>query len=238
MTLSELIAGVEAHEKTLTVFNADTAVVSAVREQFADRNVTVRAESTASGKPAAFVTLSEDGEVRTATSVTDLQRRRDAQDGPIGLDESHARPILDRLDDTMFTSWDPAQMVAASREIEDRAWRVGAGTLYAGFQSLSTLRGELPAYERLGSKNITIHAFASPDAEPPANRGFQLHVERADEIENSWFVVYDGDGVDENKCALLAEEREPRSFYGFWTYDPDTVDWIVDYLTAEYGVVE
>ena len=57
-------------------------------------------------------------------------------------------------------------------------------------------------------------------------------------------------------CALLAGERlqaqalksrleshyderiEPRSFYGFWTYDPDTVDWIVDYLETSYGLVE
>jgi DICT domain-containing protein len=142
------------------------------------------------------------------------------------------------MDETMFTSWSIEQMVAASREIEDRAWRVGEGSLHAGFQYLSTLRGELPVYERLGSKNLDVHAYAAPDEDPPEHEGFTLHIERAEEIEKSWFVVFDGDGVDENKCALLAEEREPRKFYGFWTYDPDTVDWIIDHLESTYGVLE
>ena len=248
MSLSELIAGVEEHEKTLTVFNADEDVVTAFRERFADRNVTVRPESTPSGKPGEFVTLSEDGEVLTATSITDLQRMLDDADVALGLGDSPYQPILDHMDETMFTSWSIEQMVAASREIEDRAWRVGEGSLHAGFQYLSTLRGELPVYERLGSKNLDVHAYAAPDEDPPEHEGFTLHIERAEEIERSWFVVFDGgasatpqetgDAVDENKCALLAEEREPRKFYGFWTYDPDTVDWIIDHLESTYGVLE
>ena len=238
MTLSELIAGVEAHEKTLTVFNADETVTTEFREQFADRNVTVTSDSTVSGKPGEFVTVSENGEVLTATSISDLQAMIADEETVIGLSESPYRPILEYMDETMFTSWSIDQMVAASREIEDRAWRIGQGQLHAGFQFLSTLRGELPVYERLGSKNLDVHAYAAPDEDPPANRGFTLHIERAEEIERSWFVVYDGNGVDDDKCALLAEERDPREFYGFWTYDPDTVDWIVDYLDSEYGVVE
>ncbi|WP_335999282.1 DICT sensory domain-containing protein [Halorientalis halophila] len=252
MSLSELIAGVEDYEKTLTVFNADSDVVAAFRERFADRNVTVERESTPSGKPGEFVTLSEDGEVVTATSITDLERMMADEHGTIGLSDSPYRPILDHLDETMFTSWSIDQMVAASREIEDRAWRVGDGSLHAGFQYLSTLRGELSVYERLASKNLDVHAYATPDEDPPATGGFTLHLERAQEIERCWFVVFDGGasattgGIDEAgdrdaddaKCALVAEEREPREFYGFWTYDPDTVDWIVDYLESTYGVLE
>jgi hypothetical protein len=34
---------------------------------------------------------------------------------------------------------------------------------------------------------------------------------------------------------LLAEEREPGGFYGFWSYDPETVDDVIDYLTERYG---
>jgi len=252
MSLSELIAGVEDHEKTLTVFNAAESVTASLRERFADRNVTVTGESTPSGKPGEFVTVSENGEVLTATSVSEFRATITDSETTIGVSDRPYRSILASLDETMFTSWSIDQMVAASREIEDRAWRVGEGQLHAGFQYLSTLRGELPVYERLGSKRLDVHAYATPDEDPPDNRGFTLHIERAAEIERSWFVVFDGGAsatsqpgatddvtaTDDNKCALLAEEREPRAFYGFWTYDPDTVDWILDYLNSTYGVVE
>jgi hypothetical protein len=32
--------------------------------------------------------------------------------------------------------------------------------------------------------------------------------------------------------------REESGFYGFWTYDPVTVDWILDHLRETYGLVE
>lgn len=65
-----------------------------------------------------------------------------------------------------------------------------------------------------------------------------IPVERSEEIERSWFVAYDGGGIGVNKCALLAEERDSGSFYGFWTYDPSTVDWIIEYLDSAYGILE
>jgi len=131
-------------------------------------------------------------------------------------------------------------MVAASREIEDLAWRLGQGTLHAGFQHLSILADQMDVYERLASQDdLDVHAYAYPDAEVPQHdTDLTIHVERTEEIADSWFVVYDGGGVGVNKCALLAEEREPREFYGFWTYDPDTVDWIIEYLEEAYGLVE
>jgi len=238
MSLSELIAGVEDHEKTLTVFNAGKAVTRELRDHFADRNVSVTSESTPSGKPGQFVTLSEDGEVLTAASLSDLRESVGRDETIVGLSDSPYQPLLDHMDETMFTSWSIGQMEAASREIEDRAWRIGEGRLHAGFQYLSTFRGELAVYERLASKHIDVHAYAVPDEDPPETGGFTLHLERSAEIEQSWFVVYDGNGVDDNKCALVAEEREPRQFYGFWTYGADTVDWILDYLDSTYGVVE
>jgi DICT domain-containing protein len=140
----------------------------------------------------------------------------------------------------MFTSYDTRQMVAASREIEDRAWRLGEGSLHAGFQQLSILSDQMEVYTRLASREgLDVHAYACPDAEVPEHdTDLTIHVERSDEIAKSWFVVYDGNGVDENKCALLAEERESRAFYGFWTYDPDTVDWLIEYLEGAYGLIE
>lgn len=239
MSLTELIAGVEDHEKTLTVFNADEKTVSSLRGQFHDRNISVSTERTVSGKPDAFVVLADDGEFVTAADITAILHPDEERTNP-GFEGEPYQPILDHLDETMFTSYDIGQMVAASREIEDRAWRIGKGSLHSGFQRLSILRDQMRIYEQLAQEGtLDVHAYAVPDTDvPDHDTGLTIHVERSDEIERSWFVAYDGAGVDVNKCALLAEEREPRSFYGFWTYDPATVDWIIDHLESTYGLVE
>jgi hypothetical protein len=239
MSLTELIAGVEDHEKVLTVFNADEGTAADLREQFHDRNISVSIEHTESGRPEAFVVLSDDGEFVTAADAGTVLGPDDEQTDP-GFEGDPYRPILDHLDETMFTSYDIGQMVAASREIEDRAWRIGKGSLHSGFQRLSILQDQMHIYEQLAEKNaLDVHAYAFPDADvPDHDTSLTIHVERSDEIERSWFVAYDGAGVDVNKCALLAEEREERSFYGFWTYDPATVDWIIDHLESTYGLLE
>ena len=238
MSLTELIAGVEEHEKTLTAFNADDAVET-LREQFHDRNLTVAAERTPSGRPESFTVLSADGEFVTAAPVEEVIEATDARTDPEFGDETY-RPVLDHLDETMFTSYDIGQMVAASREIEDRAWRIGEGTLHSGFQYLSIFDEQMDVYGRLADREqLNVQTYAYPDAEvPDHDTELTIHVERSDEIERSWFVVCDGAGIDVNKCALLAEERESRAFYGFWTYDPSTVDWIIDHLESTYGLLE
>lgn len=239
MSLTELIRGVENHEKTLIVFNSDSDVVETLRAQFGDRNLTVKRDRT-ERTPASFVVLSSDDEFVTAASLPSVLADETSQDTEPEFDDETYRPILDHLDETMFTSYDTDQMVAASREIEDRAWRLGNGELHAGFQKLSILGPQMDVYERLASKDgLDVHAYAAPDADVPEHDSpLTINVERADEIRESWFVLYDGAGIDVNKCALLAEEREPRSFYGFWTYDSETVDWILDYLRQSYGLVE
>lgn len=239
MSLSELIAGVEAHEQTLTVFNAGVSVTDDLRDRFADRNVRVVRETTGSGRPGEFLTLSDHDGVYAATDIDSFYESLDDRTRVLGTDA--ARGVLDHLDETLFTSWSISRMVAASREIEDRAWRVGEGALHAGFQTLSTLEGERDLYERLGDSAVEVHAYAVPDIDPPAHSTFQLHLDRSEEIATSWFVAFD-DGIESDettqKCALLAEERDPREFYGFWTYDPSTVDYIVDHLESRYGMLE
>ncbi|MDZ7746087.1 MAG: DICT sensory domain-containing protein [Halobacteriales archaeon] len=234
MSLTELIRGVEAHEKTLTAFNSDDETVDSLRTQFGDRNITVRGETTPSG-PDSYVVLSQESEFVTAASIGDVL----GDDTQRELESDIYRPILDYLDETMFTSYDTQQMIAASREIEDRAWRLGTGELHAGFQKLSILSSQMDIYKQLAAKDgLEVHAYAAPDEDVPQHdTDLTIHVERSDEIRESWFVVYDGGGVDVNKCALVAEERDPRSFYGFWTYDPETVDWLLEYLNETYGLV-
>lgn len=246
MSLIELIAGVEAHEATLTVFNADPAVTEEIREYFADRNVRIADDQTASG-PEEFAVLARDGEFVTGVTVDELLPGR-GDDGdaasPEGGDESETgrrgrrvgSPVLDHLDETMFTSYSREDMVAASREIEDRAWRVGDGELHAGFQTLDVLTREADTYDLLGEKDrLDVHAYAAGEGDAPDVGTYTVHVGETAEIRETWFVAYDGGGYEDAKCALLAEERAPGEFYGFWSYDPETVDYIIDYLTDRYG---
>lgn len=233
MSFTDLIADVERSEKTLVVHNADAETVESVVERFADRNVRVTTESTASGPPA-YAVLSDGERVLSATSLSALVPDGGAPRTPAFTARPY-RPILDELDETTFTSYDAGRMLAASREIEDRAWRVG-GTLYAGFQRYSRLEPQLSVYEQLGSRpDLDVTAFGYPDAELPDHEDtFTVFPDRSAEIRDVWFVAYDGGGDGDFKCALLAEEREPRRFYGFWTYDPATVDDVFAHVDDTY----
>ncbi|MDZ5812852.1 DICT sensory domain-containing protein [Halorubrum sp. AD140] len=236
MSLIELITGVEAREATLTVFNADPEVTDALREHFADRNVRIVGERTGGG-PDGYAVLSRDGEFVTAVDVDELLPGTGAETSADGSEEDavDGGNAADRVGEPV-TAYSRAQMVAASREIEDRAWRVGHGELHAGFQTLDVLTGEADTYDLLGGKaGLDVHAYAADEGDPPAVEHYAVHTGRAAELRETWFVAYDGGGYDGAKCALLAEERAPGEFFGFWSYDPETVDYIIDYLTQRYG---
>ncbi len=227
MSLRELIEGVEAHEKTLTVFDAAPGAVGALREHFQDRNLVVEGDSTEAG-PSGYAVLGSDEAFVTAVSVDELL-------DPSAGDDAY-QPILDHLDETMFTSYSRDRMLAASREIEDRAWRVEEGSLHAGFQYFSNVEPQREAYERLGGESdLDVHVYVVPGGGIDPLSDVTLHVEDVDEIRRSWFVAYDGGGLQEYMCALVAEEREGHDgFYGFWTYDPSTVEYVLDHLETTY----
>jgi hypothetical protein len=150
MSLTELIAGVEAHEKTLTVVNPGEGVTDSLREHFGDRNLVVEEASVASG-PDEYMVLGDGEEFVSAAAVDELL---DPDSTEPGFSNRGYRSILDALDETMFTSYDRGRMLAASREIEDRAWRVGEGELHAGFQVGANLASQREVYERLGEHDL------------------------------------------------------------------------------------
>lgn len=158
------------------------------------------------------------------------------------------RQLMRLLDDTTFVSFDRRQLLAASREIEDRAYRHARGTLRAGFQSLSIAQSQQAVYEALITEtDLDVHLYGKPDWEPtfpsitahrkeatmPEKAG-TIHGETTPEIGRFWFVIFDSD--ESQACALLAEESadEPGSFRGFWTYDPELVADLDAYLDATY----
>lgn len=238
MGLFEIIAAVDDDEKTLTVFNPEAGVSTALREHFADRNLSIE-EAESDAGPRNYAVLSRGDEFLAAIDVSDVLAPTNGV-APEFTRETY-EVVLDELDETMFTSYDTERMIAASKEIEDRAWRGAAGELHAGFQTCSRFASQANVYAHIAERgSLDVHVYAHPDGseafDPPS--GPRLHLSTETEIHDTWFVAYDGGGVDATKCALLAEERLPGSFYGFWTYDPETVDEIIDYLRTTYAIPE
>ncbi len=236
MSLHEKIEAVERERKTLTVYAADPDID--LSEQFATKNVAVRHSKLRSVGRDAFLVIRDRRGFRGAIGLDAL---KEFLEPPIRVpwsddfDPSAFRDLMALLDRALFTSFDRRQMLATSREIEDRAWRVGTGELHVGFQSPSAFRAQMAVYRRLTDETtLNLHVYARSDWHPPERRDLTFHAEKTDEIGAIWFLVYDGDGDDLQKCALLAEERAPNQFYGFWTYDPATVDELLDYLQRTY----
>ncbi|RDI69631.1 DICT sensory domain-containing protein [Halopelagius longus] len=234
MSLMDLVAGVEGAERTLTVYNPEPGVVEELRERFADRNLAVVTRTTLGG-PGNFVVLSHRESFVTALDAAELLRGDSGARGESA--PTPYRSILDHLDETTFTSYDRRRMLAASREIEDRAWRVGDGSLHAGFQSVEHFERQREVYERLGGRDeLSVHAYVRPSSRVRPVENVRLHLERSAEIRDSWFVAFDGGSEADSRCALLATKRDPGRFYGFWTYDSETVEYVVDHLRTSYAL--
>ncbi len=257
MTLADVIATVQDREKTLNIYNTDSAVVADIMSGLADRNVTVSAETTATGHPEEAAILCDDEEVIAVAGVESLQdatkRAADKREGryprsrfPTPKQLRHERErsgdpqtpgeeLLDAISDRTFTSYDTRQMIYLSREIEDRAWRVGTGRIHSGFQRVDAITDQRRKYRRLAKRGLDVHVYAGePEATPPNINGVTAHLEGTSELASTWFVVFDGGQDPLQKSALLADRREGDSYYGVVTYEPQLVDRVLEYLTHRY----
>lgn len=231
--LQTLIDEAYPHQKRLTVYAAEDR--PAVRERFGETGVTTDHRSLPVDGPDPFVVIHDSDEFVGALSLADLEdllrppvhRPGDRESVSAGY-----RALFDVLDDTVFSSLDRRQLLGASREIEDRAFRVGRGVLRASFQRLSAFEGQADAYRALGSKDgLDVSVYGLPDWDPPAIDGVAYHGSEGPAVERYWALAFDG-GVDRQQaCALLAREEED-GYTGFWTYDPETVETILQELAG------
>jgi hypothetical protein len=110
---------------------------------------------------------------------------------------------------------DRRRLLRASRTVERLAVDGGDGTVHAGFQAYSRLLGHagtVRVYERLLDDGVTLHLYGDPDASLPADgvgRARQ-HGLPADEVGESWFVVFDGGGDGRRRCPRHATDRSRR----------------------------
>ncbi|MFC7079932.1 DICT sensory domain-containing protein [Halorussus caseinilyticus] len=236
MGLHEFLDAVADRRKTITVFAPEPN--RAFESHFETRNVAVEHEYIPDDSSGGFVVVTESGEFVGSvggTAVNHLVSPTETDLEP-GTDDP-TRALLDLLADTTFVSFDKRQMLLTAREIEDRAYRQGTGTLRTGFQSLSAMKVQRDVYATLASENLLdVHVYGEPDWSPDVP-GTTVHAEESEELGAFWFVVFDGGDDDRQACALVAEEVQPDSdfFRGFWTYDPELVADIDEYLRETYG---
>ena len=240
-SLDDFIQTIERQRKTLEVHTDDDATLETLRRQFETRNIDVCHRSLGSFDEQGFVIIrSVDGEFRGALGLDGFQAMLSPRIHPpwelVETDYDRTE-LFGFLEKTLFTSYSPRQMLATSREIEDRAWRVGTGRLYTGFERATALAAQREVYDRFGSAgSLTVAVFLGDDWTESVPEGVTVVSEAGSELGKYWFVVFDGGDNEQEACALLAEERRPEEFYGFWTYDPELVEQLVAYLETTYDV--
>lgn len=238
--LREAITETEQGRKTIEVHSATAGRADEIVDQFATKNVSVTHSPLPSDADDGFVIIrdAEDNflgslglETFDAMLSPEIKPPWVLAESDVAYDE-----IFDFLDNTVFSSYNRQQMLATAREIEERVWRIGTGRLYTGFQDGEALQAQSDVYELLAAReDLSIQLYVSDEWDVDVSEQLSVHAASADEIGSFWFVIFDGGGSDLNKCGLIAEERHPGQYWGFWTYDPEVVTDLITYLEAQYG---
>ncbi|WP_245708124.1 DICT sensory domain-containing protein [Halobacterium jilantaiense] len=214
----EVVADIGGRNRVLTVYaEGARELVAAARSYFASQSVTVAEESTGDER----VVLSDpDGTELVTVGLDALRDLTRGFERGVGDGASYTE-LLSHLDQTTFVSYDRRQMLQATREVEDRAWRLGDGSLYAGFQRLSKLRDQRRVYERLAGTDLDVHVYGQRDAAVSLPSSLTVHERESAAFLDTWFVLFDADEAGESAMLLAVEESD--GFEGFWTFDDDLV---------------
>lgn len=237
-----LVDEIDARRRTITVFAPDEEgdAAASLAEHFATHNVAVESRRIPTSREG-FVVVRSDG---LPQRTVPLGAVRALLSGSVGSEwrtlpkDADTPNAVVGLDELSFQSFARRQMLFTSREIEERAYRIGRGSLYVGFQREGAFEAQHEVYEALLTRGITVSAYMGSLGPAEVSRlehpNLTYHVEPVGDLTDYWFLAYDGGGEPFQKCALVAEERSPGRYYGVWTYDPALVSGFVAYLAATY----
>jgi hypothetical protein len=236
MTVRTLLRRFEDSDVAITVYGPPAT--KTVGERLATQGLDATWRQLPTGHQNAFVVIHRGGGFAETVPLTAMETF--LCEPTIGSadsgtpDSDPGRQLLhSALANTLLSSLTPAQLLATSHEFEDRAYRVGEGTLRVSFQSLSIFRSQRARYQTLASDtDLDIHVYRRDDWEPPAIPGISFHPLTDTALEQVWLLAFDAAGDDQNKCALVAEATEDGPFRGVWTYNPRLVDQIMTAVVA------
>jgi len=228
--LDDVFAAVRATDTRFVVYGTERT--PALERQLASYNVRVAHRRT-DADVSPFVVVEADGAFVGALPPGKLASLLDPPlvrpDAPDGDDDTY-EILFEALDETVYAALSRRELLVVSREIEDRAFRVGAGSLRVGFQRLSAFREQTDVYRRLaGDTDLDVHVYGAADCDPPDIPGLTVH-RGTDELTRYWFLAFGGVGTA-TTCALVARETED-GYDGFWTDDPALTREIMDTVAA------
>ncbi|MFB6281959.1 MAG: DICT sensory domain-containing protein [Haloferacaceae archaeon] len=260
--LREFVAAADAPDRSLALVNRTKPrpVGRMLEELFDDQPIGVREVSLPDEEDDA-VYLLDDGEVVAASGLSAFEESILLVNSDIyvtgarGLEEADLPAAIEGLDGCRFTlrgypesDREKLLLIAVSRHIERLALD-GGGRLRASFQRLSRIRderGTRRVYDRLGGTGTDVHVYGVPDWTPPPEMGVTMHGGWSDDFRDAWFVVRVPEGAADGAvepdrdadaegryAALVAVEDEPRTWEGFWTFDPGCVAEIDAYVARE-----
>ncbi|RQG99382.1 DICT sensory domain-containing protein [Natrarchaeobius oligotrophus] len=227
---------VERHRKRLDVYTDDAEVAAELKRQFETRNADVGHHPvTGFDEPGFVIVRGSDDEFRGGLGLDQFAAVLSPEVHPpweIGTSEADSGDLFSFLDNTLFTAYSRRQLLAAAREIEERAWRAAGGHLYTGFQREEALSDQTAVYERLADRGDLETTVFVADGWTVPFEDVEVVVDSDGEVTEFWFVLFDGGGTELQKSGLVAENRRADRYRGFWTYDPDTVDELIAYLES------
>lgn len=236
-SLDALVDTVDDERLTLTVVNPDPDTLDRLAPIFDRLQVDVRAASLDVDEPTGAALLHRGGDLLASEAVPPLLAAAEGVDGTL-TGATDGSPVLDAASRALyhFDTDSRSALVERSRLVERMADRVGDGTLHAGFQELSRLSADDAThglYRKLAEEGVGVHLYGTPDTS--LADGFTVHGAPTAELERTWVVAFDGDGDPRRMGGLVARETDAGRYEGFWTYQPELVVGLVEYLTREYG---
>ena len=226
---------------TLTVYNYEGSDedLETLAASFSSSGVAVTTDTPQGDTPANLGVFHRGDDVFGAVSLDEQVAPTDFG-AVLAGEQSHDRSAIPELPgDSLTVSPETSRerMVGISRTFERRALREGGGRLIAGFQTLSTLAGSertRSVYERLADANVDVTVCGYPDVQLDETPEFDIFADTDERFREYWFLLYDGNGTDERKAALVSKEADPSLYDSFWTSDPDTVDELFTVVAETY----
>lgn len=230
--LDSLVSDIRETDRRFVIYRRDDE--QDLGGWFANHGVEVEYRPLPPEGPDPFIVIEADGEFAGTLGVSELTWLTEPPIVRPGerdeLSEGY-RVLFDLFDETVFTTMERRQLLAVSREIEDRVYRTGTGTFHVSFQTLSTFESQFEPYCRLAADtDVEIHIHGLADWTPPTIPNVTYHGYSETTLERYWVLAFDGGDGRTQPCGLVAQEGSD-GYSGFWTDDRETVGKILREFT-------